>query len=303
MSKKVFISYRHQQAEWVRTTLYPVLAAGGAEVVIDYKEFSAGLAVRRQMKAAQDKADLHLLVLTPDYLQSDYCEEEMRRAFALDPDFSKGLVLPVIFKPCDLPPEIKQHQPLYVDLTGKRQQDAEAWHLLMQRCEADLGTTVPNWVSAFQRTISALQRQKSVNLLVKGLPKWHEFITEVKRVLPDMGIVDLESGKTVKRAGLVAEILRTLAAHSAPLPKGDDLAEFERVLESQKPSVLALKHFDAVAKRRNYGEFYSSLRYLVMQQRQVTLLVESRASFASLLPKNHGLSFLDMETVELGSNG
>ena len=147
MGRKVFISYRHQQAEWVRTTLYPVLAAGGAEVVIDYREFAAGLAVRRQMKAAQDKADLHLLVFTPDYFQSDYCVEEMRRAFALDPDFSKGLVLPVLLERCDLPPEIQQHQPLYVDLTGNRQQDADAWSLLMNRCEADLGATVPNWTS------------------------------------------------------------------------------------------------------------------------------------------------------------
>jgi len=303
MSKKVFISYRHQQAELVRTVLYPVLSAGGAVVVVDYKSFTAGLAVRRQMKAAQKKADIHLLVLTPDYFQSDYCVEEMQRAFALDPGFSKGLVLPVMLERCDLPPEIQRHQPLYVDLTGKRQQDAEAWKLLMQRCEADLGTSVPNWLRAFRNTTGALQRQKSVNLLVKGSPKWHGFIVEVKRVFPDMGIVDLESGKTVARAGLVAEILRTVAAYTAPVPKGGDLAELERVLEAQKPSILALKHFDSVGKRDNYREFYSSLRYLVMQQRQLTLLVESRAPFATLLPRNHALSFLDMETVELGSRG
>jgi len=40
MRKKVFISYRQRQAEWVRTTLYPVLSAGGAEIVIDYEEFA-----------------------------------------------------------------------------------------------------------------------------------------------------------------------------------------------------------------------------------------------------------------------
>jgi hypothetical protein len=54
------------------------------------------------MMATQGKADIHLLVLTPEYLKSDYCVEEMQRAFALDPDFSKGIVLPVILERCEL---------------------------------------------------------------------------------------------------------------------------------------------------------------------------------------------------------
>ena len=303
MSKKVFISYRHQQSEWVRTTLYPVLSAGGAQVVIDYKEFSAGEAVRRQMKTAQNQADLHLLLFTPDYFQSVYCVEEMERAFALDPDFSKRLVLPVILEACHLPAKIKEHEPLYVDLTDHRQQDAEAWSLLMQRCEADLGTSVPNWTTALRNTLGALQRQKSVNLLVKGSPKWREFIAELKRAFPDMGIVDVQSGKTVTRSGFVSEILSALANHTAPVPKGDDLAKLEQVLESQPPTILALKHFDEVARRHNYGHLYASLRHLITDKRQLTLLVQSRAPFGTLLPKNNLLSYLDMETVELGSNG
>jgi hypothetical protein len=280
-----------------------VLVAGGAEVVIDYTVFKAGEAVRRQMKAAQDKADVHLLVLTPDYLQSDYCLEEMRRAFALDPDFSKGIVLPVLFKSCTLPPEIQTHQPLYVDLTGIRQQDADAWRLLTDRCEANLGTSVPNWVSAFQNTTKALQRKKSVNLLIKGLPKWREFIDEVKRALPDLGIVDLESGKTATQRGLVSEILRVRVNYSGKLPKNKEhLAEFERLLEAAPPGFLALKHFDEVTTRNYDGDFYSSLRYLIMEKRHLTLLVESRAPFATLVPKNHALSYLEMETVEISGN-
>jgi hypothetical protein len=304
MAKKVFISYRHHQAEWVRTTLYPVLSAGGAEVVIDYKEFAAGLAVRRQMKTTQDKADIHLLVLTPEYFKSDYCVEEMKRAFALDPAFSKGLVLPVIFERCNLPPEIQKHQPLYVDLTRNLQQDAEAWKLLMGRCEANLGATVSSWISAFKRTTDALQRRKSVNLLVKGLPKWRELIAEVKRTLPDLGVVDLESGKTATQPGLVGEILNVLINFKGKLPKNKEhLAEFERLLEAAQPALLALTHFDRVSERDYDSDLYSSLRYLIMEKRQLTLLVKSRAPFVTLLPKDHALSCLEMETVELGSNG
>jgi hypothetical protein len=303
MAKRVFISYRHQQAEWVRTTLYPVLSAGGVEVVVDYKKFAAGVAVRRQMKAAQGKADIQLLVLTPDYLQSDYCVEEMNRAFSLDPDFSKGVVLLLVLERCKLPPQIRKLQPLYVDLVGKRREDAEAWKLLMERCEADLGTSVPNWIDCFRRATAALHGRKSVNLFVKGQPKWREFILELKRVFPDIGVVDLEAGKTATQHGLVGEILGTLVNFNGKLPRGvEHLAEFERLLEKAPATILALTHFHIAPKRKYTEDLYHSFRHLVVDHKKLTLLIESRAPFATLLPKDHALSFLDMETVELGSN-
>jgi len=304
MGKRVFISYRHQQAEWVRTTLYPVLSAGGAEVVVDYEQFAAGLAVRRQMKAAQDRAEVQLLVLTPDYLQSDYCKEEMKRAFALDPNFSKGVVLPVLLERCQLPPQIRKHQPLYVDLAGKRQQDAEAWQLLMERCDADLGTTVPNWIGCFQRATAALRRRKSVNLLVKGPARWREFIAEMKRAFPDTGIVDLEAGTTATERGFVGAVLRVLVNFEGTLPKGaEHLAQFERLLEKAPPTILALTHFDIAPKRKYTEDLYHSFRHLMVNERRLTLLVQSRAPFATLLPSDPAFSFLEMETVELGIQG
>jgi hypothetical protein len=228
----------------------------------------------------------------------------MQRAFALDPDFSKGLVLPVILERCDLPPEIQQHQPLYVNLSGGQQYDTDAWKLLMERCEADLGATVPDWISAFKRTTDALQRRKSVNLLIKGVPRWRELLAEVKRALPDLGIVDLDSGKTATQRGLADQILNVLIHLNGALPRDNDhLAEFERLLEAAQPTRLALTHFDKVGERKYHSDFYSSLRFLIMEKRQLTLLVQSRAPFATLLPKNHALSFLEMETVELRSKG
>lgn len=299
MARKVFISYSHKQAAWVREVLYPVLAAGGAEITIDYKEFAAGIAVRKQMKEAQARAEVHLLVFTPDYLASDYCRAEMQYAFAVDPGFEDGAVLPIILETCTLPPEITTASPLYVDLTGDRRRDPDAWRLVMQRCEADLGTSVPDWIAAFGRTIDALQRRKSVNLLIKRTARWGELIAQVKLAFPEMGVVDLESGKNVSRRGLVAEILRAVANYHSSIPE-DDLAVLELVLESQGPSILTLKRFEAAAGR-NYGnDLYHSLRHLIMEKRLLTLVVQSEAPFASLLPSWHPLSHLEMETVELG---
>ena len=153
------------------------------------------------------------------------------------------------------------------------------------------------------RTTDALQRRKSVNLLIRGTPRWREFLAQVGLAFPQMGVVDLESGKVVSRRGLVAEILRAVANCPGSIPADEDLAELERVLEAQPPAILALKHFDKAQERNYGGDLYSSLRHLIMEKRQLTLLVQSRAPFASLLPNGHLLSYLEMETVELGANG
>lgn len=46
MSKKIFISYCHQQGDWVTNRLAPCLRAGGAEVLLDIERFRAGRAVK-----------------------------------------------------------------------------------------------------------------------------------------------------------------------------------------------------------------------------------------------------------------
>ncbi len=84
---RTFISYCHQQGNWVWGRLSPCLKAGGAEVLIDRERFEVGKALIGQMDALQDQADQHLLVLSADYLSSPYCRHEMDRAIALDPDF------------------------------------------------------------------------------------------------------------------------------------------------------------------------------------------------------------------------
>jgi hypothetical protein len=47
-ARKVFVSYSHQQGDWVWDRLVPVLRAGGAEVLIDREQFTAGRALLSQ---------------------------------------------------------------------------------------------------------------------------------------------------------------------------------------------------------------------------------------------------------------
>jgi len=202
MSKKVFVSYCHRQGKWVWNRLVPCLKAGGAEVFVDRERFEAGKGVVGQMDATQDAADMSVLVLSPEYLSSPYCRHEMERAIARDPRFRKGCVIPVRRAPCALPDVIKLPNPLYVDLCNDK--DSAAWKLLLDSCGADLGATAPDWLKARDDVLRFLERNQSVNLVVKGHPRYRQLIYHIRDDFqPELGIVDLYEGPTASRPGLV----------------------------------------------------------------------------------------------------
>ena len=64
MPKSVFISYCHNQGNWVWNRLVPCLRAGGADVHIDRERFEVGKAVVGQMDAVQDGSGMALLVFS-----------------------------------------------------------------------------------------------------------------------------------------------------------------------------------------------------------------------------------------------
>lgn len=295
--KKVFVSYSHLQGEWVWDRLYPCLVAGGAEVLIDRKRFEAGLAVFDQMDRVQDSADVHVLVLSPDYLASAACRHEMARAIAGDPGFQHGRVIPVVRVPCDLPEEIGRHDPLCVNLADDR--DAAQWDLLLSGCGADLGAKAPDWPEARERVREYLRRGQSVNLVVKGEPKRREFLERIREDLGGLAMVDLDSGVAASRRLLVAEILKVCGTPAEVPDVPEDLAVLHNRLSDLPGTRLCLRHFDRVADRAYGLDFFSALKYLVMDCRKLVLLIESRAPYIPLLPANNSLTKLQAKLVEL----
>jgi hypothetical protein len=174
---KVFISYSHAQGEWVLDRLVPCLKAGGADVVIDAERFRAGGGVYRQMDAAQDEAERHVLVLSATYLASPPCQREMQRAIAPDPKFEHHIVLPVRRDDAGLPDPIKVPDPLYVDLRDDT--EPAPWALLLRECDATLGTTAPDWLAARDEVRRKLDDFRSVNFIVAPRVKWRELIENI----------------------------------------------------------------------------------------------------------------------------
>jgi hypothetical protein len=299
MPARIFVSYCHRQGSWVWDRLVPVLKAGGAEVLIDRERFEAGRGIRGQMDATQDAAEIHVLILSPEYLASEYCVHEMERAIARDPQFENGSIIPVKRVDVALPAAIDQPNPLYIDLTDDRSQ--EPWDLLVRSCGADLGVNAASWLAARDEIRQLLRRGQSVNFLVRGKVAWRELIADLQRdELAVLALVNLEQGATASRRGLVTEMLRALGMKAQVPPEPEDLGVLDRLLTERKRSLLALTHFDLAANRPAYGvDLFSALRYLVMDRRQLTLLVQSRQPFASLLPADHPLSGINLQTVEL----
>jgi hypothetical protein len=299
MGKRIFVSYSHKQGDWVRDRLCPVLRAGGADVLIDVHRFQAGVAVHRQMDAIQDQAQIHLLVLSPDYLASAYCLHEMKRAVAADPSFSKGCVLPVVREACTLPPEIAVPGPLYVKLMDDSKGDQ--WDLVTARCEADLGVSAAEWLRAREQVRDGILDGRSVNLVVMGSPNHKGLLDQLREDLGALAIVDLASGAAAGRQGLITEILHELGTKSEARRPPNDLRDLHTcVMAAPAPVRLAFRHFDILKSRaNNYKEdFFSALKFLV-EARKLVLLIESRAPYATLLPATNSLSKIQMKTVEL----
>jgi hypothetical protein len=268
-------------------------------VLIDRERFKAGISLLGQMDDVQDHASASVLVLSPEYLKSRNCLHEMRRAIARDPGFEKGIVVPIERVRCSMPGGIARSGPLYVKLTDEK--DSAAWKRLLDACEADLGASAPHWLQARDQVVRLLKRRQSVNLLVQGKPRWRALVSDVQENhIPDLAVVDLNSGVTETREGVVAEILQICGVGGNEPRKRMDLAALQGAFDS-KSSIhrLALLHFDRVLHRRYGPDFFAALRYLVTEAHKLVLLLESRRPFSDLLDSADPSSAALCQTVEL----
>ena len=188
-----------------------------------------------------------------------------------------------------------------------RHRDATGYGLVLQFVSELLGLheslKVPSaWLPALEKTARHLERNESVNVVVRGEVDWRAWLDELRSTrFSKLAEVDLENPIAVPRRGLISEILRAAGRGRPVPPPPDDLPELARGLMEAGRSVVALRHFHRVADRPEYGpDLFSSLRYLVMDARQLVLLVQTRQPAAMLLPAGHELSKIDFKTVELG---
>lgn len=306
--KKIFVSYSHQQSDCVWRRLVPVLRTAAIDVSIDAERFRAGESLWTQMDREQNQADQQLLCLSNAYLKSKFCQREMKRAVAQDPAFTLRKVIPVLLEPgVALPHAMQSARPLHVNLNpGATSAD---WGMLLDACGADLQADPLSWLHAAESLTRALTDMQCMNLVVADGVEWRPLLrhliesTRPAPLVPDLKLIDLNSGRCAARRGLLGEVLRQLAVHVTLPDAPDDLVEFDRRFDALPATRLALTHFDIVGtpdRQRAYGDdLFAALQHLATERRKLSLLVVSKRPFATFLPAGHPVSAIPMDLVEL----
>jgi hypothetical protein len=315
MSVKVFISYSHTQADWVRDRLAPAVRASGAEVILDVVDGVPGWSLDVQMKKWADEAAHVLAVLSPEYFASTACKLEWARAMGHDPGFLQGgLLVPLLRKTVDpLPAELLgTTSPLYLDLRQDAQNKADAtleatWSKLLSVWCGDLGLTpVTKWLDALRDIVRDLKENKHVSLVASERVKWRALLDEVNRQLsPDaMAFVDVGSPVNWERPNFLENTLAALGVTATLDRSGprSDIVGFSKRVSSFTARRLAFKNLQRIKEYPDFGaDFFDAFRYHAMDDgRNLTLLVHTTEPFGGLLPKGHLLSMMTATIIFLG---
>lgn len=121
----IFISYSHADSDWVKNRLLPELEQHNFTSFIDHKDFRSGASSVQEMERGVLETRRTLLVLTPEYLASEWCLFENLLAQTLDPAAVQRKVVPVLLKKCNMPLRLQMLH--YRDLSGD---DPSQWALL-----------------------------------------------------------------------------------------------------------------------------------------------------------------------------
>ncbi|HEY0768783.1 MAG TPA: TIR domain-containing protein [Sphingobacteriaceae bacterium] len=127
-SYDVFISYSSKDAAWVRGELLQRLEQAGLKVIIDFRDFEIGVPSIINMERAVDASRHTLVVLTPNWITSEWTEFESLLVATRDPTGRRRKLLPLMLQKCDLPPRIALLT--YLDMTDVRRIDEHMARLI-----------------------------------------------------------------------------------------------------------------------------------------------------------------------------
>ena len=99
----VFISYSGKDKSWVRGELLKRIEKAGLKAFIDFRDFTPGAISIQEMERGVLKCRKTLLVLTPDYIKSEYCGLEGIMSQKLSPTNRDLHLIPILKKPCEKP--------------------------------------------------------------------------------------------------------------------------------------------------------------------------------------------------------
>jgi TolB-like protein/Tfp pilus assembly protein PilF len=99
----VFISYSSHDQDWVQGELLKIIEEVGLRAFIDFRDFESGAPSIKEMERGVTTCRKTLLVLTPDYIESEWCEIESIMLHTIDPGNRSLRLIPLLKTHCDEP--------------------------------------------------------------------------------------------------------------------------------------------------------------------------------------------------------
>jgi TIR domain len=97
-----FISYTSSDKVWAEWVGY-ILEEEGLTVIIQAWDFRPGSNFVLEMQKAATNADRTVMLLSPDYMKSQFASPEWAAAFAEDPQGLKRKLVPIVVRQCEVP--------------------------------------------------------------------------------------------------------------------------------------------------------------------------------------------------------
>src|SRR5215218_8409074 len=124
-----FVSYSHKDRQWVVDRLVPPLRAAGLQVLTDMDDsFLLGAPSVENMERAVRESRHTLLVLTPNWIESDWGQFEGLLTTTADPAARARKLLPLLVRRCELPARIRFLS--YADFTEDDHYDSQIRRLI-----------------------------------------------------------------------------------------------------------------------------------------------------------------------------
>lgn len=146
----VFVSYSSVDSDWVWNELIPRLEGEDFAICIDKRNFLAGKPIIDNIETAVNSSQRVLIVLTPDWLNNEWCHFEVLLGQTVDPSANRRKIIPLRLKNCNPPIHISMLT--YIDFVNEAERD---WRKLFHDLKKELSffTESPSRVNPIHSAI------------------------------------------------------------------------------------------------------------------------------------------------------
>ncbi|MCP5051813.1 MAG: toll/interleukin-1 receptor domain-containing protein, partial [bacterium] len=181
----IFISYSSKDREWVKSWLLPKLEGAGFGTHIDYRDFKIGVPSLNNMERAVDECDKTLLVLTPNWVNSEWTNFESLMLQTDDPTGLTGRIVPLMLEKCKPPKRLAIFT--YADFKDEANWESEMSRLISQlgppvSPEPAVATPSTNNISIYRLPTTGAKlfgREKEMRVLNKAWKDKHTSIVSL----------------------------------------------------------------------------------------------------------------------------